>query len=258
MRQWRKLLSEDYKPYPRWLVSKAKWISGFWIARGVFTTFSLLSTAPAFIDLSKFEIFRAVHILLWSWRELIDLLARLTSLLPLLPDFSPAFIATVIFVLNLWLPTLFALAEAERSLTSKLPKQPVNKGKIGIKNVILTLLGLMILLVACGSILSFYDIYSGGNGDGFHAFSNTLLAGIDPNLDYHRPPYLISLASVFLLCLGTIMVAFPRLRSGILFTIGTIICVEVCYFLGSPWLSEDINAFVCMLGEIPSERCKID
>ena len=252
-------MNEKIIKYSDWWISKARWVSGFWIARGIILTFSLLSTAPAFIDLSQFEFFRAAHVLLWSWREFIEFLARIASWLPWVPDISPAFIATLIFVLNLWMPTFFVANRFWHKMLSSRLRHSGKRLKFRSQFLIQTFMGLLLFAVIVGSAGSFYDIYLGGDGNGHVAFPDLPSSDNIRTLhDGHGLNGPISIGLVILFCLGVIMRHYPSLRIGILFASGTIICVELFYFLGSPWLSDDINNFICKIGEIPPERCKID
>ena len=77
--------------------------------RGALAAISLISLIPNFVDISRFETLRALHVVFWSWQHVLEDLGQVIGRLPLVPEISFLYMTVLIIYLNLYLPGAFAL-----------------------------------------------------------------------------------------------------------------------------------------------------
>jgi hypothetical protein len=183
------------------------WARGFWFGRGVVAAMSLVAFIPTIVDLSRWELLRAFHAIVFGWNKLCYLVGSLIGHLPFLPQLSATAVSTIAFTGAFIIPIFCSLWIMVFETKDR-----------GTKYY---LMGLSIV-VSVGMPYEYYDLMSQGL----------------------KHAGLINLSSFVLVlsffALGAVLM-LPGYGKGLAFTIAFIFTVELLYVLNTPWIAEQIK-----------------
>ncbi len=95
-------------------------LNRFWVFRGFIGTLAILAVLAEYLDLSQWQVARAIHAFFASWNGLMGAIGTwLATVLPIAP-LAPATVNVIVIVLSTAIPGVYAMV---RSLPNKPPSQ---------------------------------------------------------------------------------------------------------------------------------------
>lgn len=206
---------------------------------------SLAGLLPSLIDMTRFEVLRAFHVLLFAWREVLTQIGELARFLPLLPELSFAFVSTLLIFLNVIMPVAMGYARIYHHDYRHPESAPVVP--LGISPLTRLIFNYASLSFYLLCLLAFFFSLMSENAVCIQDFCLDAKSGTLATT--YILPALAFLSLIF--ALG----ALPRMKSGAMAVLGFIFFAEVAYFLASPTFSSSFKDYVCEISDVPEGDC---
>ncbi|MEX3008349.1 hypothetical protein [Hoeflea sp. TYP-13] len=239
----------------------SKWLKGFWWTRGVFAAISLVALLPKIVNLSRYEILRAIHAAILAWDVLASKIGEAVGELFLIPPIPSTIVNFVIFMTTIGLPVVFGsykfagqLLELYSFIVQK-SRHPAFGGADIIARVfinaltnptikqILTIVGAVNVCFLM-ALLYYYAIT-------FRDLDPRFRSGFDFYWNVTVSLLVCSISFYY----GVRRV--PGFARGLVTVATFLLCLEVLYLLQTPYLTNAINSFACEWAAHPDDKdCK--
>jgi hypothetical protein len=207
-------------------VLKETWkylVGRFWWLRGAAAALTLTALVPEFVNLSRYEFLRALHAVIVGWHVVAEKLSYLIGQIPYLPRISADVVSTIIFSATVCIPLIFAHLKSD----------------IQHHRQILTITVFRVILYSILIPYIYYAIITDGASSLFSSETMRIFGLVVFGLGV--------LVSVYFAAM-----VLPGFWRGLVYVGSFIVAFEILYLLQTPWITEQVNEFVC---EVSPENC---
>ncbi len=221
--------------------SFVNWLSAFWWFRGILAALTLTSTLPNLVDLSRNQILRAVHLVIFRWSEVASAIGKILGKVPYFPDLNPEQVNAALFSLSVCVPAAFGFIFRQDTIESG-----ADQGRKIIRffrRHPRTWL-LFIVLRFSNSFISLFIVFAIPYLLFFVPYREIIEGGADSIVGLVVTGIYVIPVLAFIYIVG--VTAVPEFLRAMMFTVSCIITLEVLYLINTPLLGDWIDSQYCL------------